>query len=87
MCNRQTNFRADEVERLREWVDSDTYTSLITTFGCLYPADSWRALEETVKLFTRLAKQVAIELAIDYPEQKEQQFTALVKDLIANSRK
>jgi len=86
VCRGESNFSVLEGKDLQAWTDPETYTALMTTFGRFYPADSWHALEETVKLFTRLAKDVAGELAVPYPQEWETKFTALAKELVAHPK-
>lgn len=84
LCRGQTNFTIYKGKHLQEWTDPETYTALMSAFGRFYPADSWRALEETIKLFSRLAKEIAETLATDYPQTLEEYFTALITDLKSN---
>ncbi len=86
LVHNKTFFSAHEGDHLSEWVDPDTYTSLMPTFGRFYPADAWRALEETVKVFTQLSREVAQVIGVDYPGQWEEKFMALEEDLKANPK-
>jgi aminoglycoside 6-adenylyltransferase len=86
LVHNRTFFSAHEGDHLSEWVDPDTYTSLMPTFGRLYPADAWRALEETVKVFSQLAREVAPVVGVDYPDQWEDKFMALEEDLKTNPK-
>jgi aminoglycoside 6-adenylyltransferase len=86
LVHNRTFFSAHEGNHLSEWVDTNTYTSLMPTFGRFYPADTWRALEETVKVFTQLAKEVAPVIGVNYPGQWEDKFMALEEDLKANPK-
>jgi hypothetical protein len=62
-------------------VDPETYTGLMTIFGRFYPADSWRALEDTQRIFSRLAKHVAHALEIHYPSSKDANLTEFIREL------
>jgi len=70
----QEHFTTFEGKRLKEWTDPDTYISLMTIFGRFYPADSWRALEDTFKRFTRLSEEVAQALHTDHHPELAQKF-------------
>ena len=61
----QAHFTTYEGKRVKQWTDPDTYISLMTIFGRFYPADSWRALEDTIKRFTYLSREVA-EAFVDF---------------------
>ncbi len=78
-CLGAENFTTYEGKHLQKWIDPETYTDLMTIFGRFYPADSWRALTDTVKLFNRLAKKVAETIPTPYPEQKETFLTAWIQ--------
>ena len=82
----QKNFTINEGKLLKEWIDSDTYTSLMTVFGRFYPADSWRALGDTIKIYTKLATGVAINLKADARDDLKDKFTSLIQDLKTNPR-
>lgn len=84
VCEGREGFTVAEGDPLSAWVDPETYTALTTTFGRFDSADSWRALEDTVKLYLRLASAVAEKLGFDDPEDWETKFNALTKDLRAN---
>jgi len=83
---RQVSFTIYEGKHLQEWVDPATYTALMAAFGRFYPADSWRALDETIKLFTRLAKELAQTMNISYPQELQEHLTALIDDLQSNPK-
>ena len=84
LCRGQINFTAYEGKHLQDWTDPETNAALMGAFGRFNPADSWLALEETVRLFTRLSKEVAVTLEIDYPQELEANFVDLIADLQAN---
>jgi aminoglycoside 6-adenylyltransferase len=79
-------FSAHEGDHLSDWTDPEVYASLMSTFGRFYPADAWRALDETVKVFAQLAREVAPEIGVDYPENWEAKFMALKEDLKTNPK-
>ncbi len=70
-----------EGRQIKNWVDPETYTGLMTIFGRFYPADSWRALEDTRRIFYRLARHVAKAIDITYPSEKEETLTAFIQNL------
>ena len=65
ICRHQKNFSSFQGKGLREWSTPDTYLGLMSAFGRFYPADSWRALEETAKVFTALSDEVAKAMGTD----------------------
>ncbi|HAF49140.1 MAG TPA: hypothetical protein DCL08_07885 [Anaerolineaceae bacterium] len=56
----------------------------MTVFGRFYPADSWRALEDTIKLFTKLANEVAEVLGAHPQDDLQSKFMPLINDLQSN---
>lgn len=72
----QEHFTTSEGKRLQEWTDPDTYISLMTVFGRFYPADSWRALEDTLKRFNALSAEVAQALDANPHPELAQKFDA-----------
>jgi hypothetical protein len=56
----------------------------MTAFGRFYPADSWRALEYSIKIYAKLATEVADTLQIDAREGLKDKFIGLIQDLKAN---
>lgn len=72
----QEHFTTYQGKRLKSWTDPDTYISLMTIFGRFYPADSWRALEDTIKRFTRLSHEVSHALDADHRPELHKQFQA-----------
>jgi aminoglycoside 6-adenylyltransferase len=86
LVHKKTFFSTHEGNHLSEWTEPGVYASLMPTFGRFYPADAWRALEETVRVFTQLAREVAPVVGVDYPENWEEKFMALKEDLKANPK-
>lgn len=80
----QHDFSVHEGKLLKEWLDLDTYTDLMTIFGRFYPADSWRALEDTIKIYAKLSAEVADTLQFDAREDLAEKFTGLIQSLKAN---
>jgi aminoglycoside 6-adenylyltransferase len=76
----QEHFTLYEGKHLKAWTDPDTYLSLMTVFGRFYPADSWRALEDTIKRFTHLSQEVAQALDTDHHPHLEKQFQDWLAD-------
>lgn len=81
-CTGLQNINIQEGSHLSEWVDPETYADLAATFGHFPASDAWRALEETIQLFSRLAREVAPKVGITYPVEWEQKY----KDLFNNLR-
>lgn len=81
---RQQAFTSYEGKGLQAWIDPETFTSLMTVFGRFYPADSWRALEDTIKLFTKLANEVAEVLGAHPQDDLQSKFMPLINDLQSN---
>ncbi|MCB2213853.1 aminoglycoside 6-adenylyltransferase [bacterium] len=75
-----------EGANLRSWVDAETYADLAATFGRFVASDAWRALRETVALFSRLAREVAPRIEATYPAVWEQKFNKLFENLKANPK-
>ena len=76
LVRRQEHFTFYEGKRLQRWTDPDTYLSLMTVFGRFYPADSWRALEDSIKQFNRLSREVAASLDVDPRPELAEKFQA-----------
>lgn len=53
---------------MREWVEPDIWDTLHQSFGHFDAADSWRALLETTRLFSRLSHGVASQMDYPFPE-------------------
>ena len=80
LVREQAHFTTYEGKRLKQWTDPDTYISLMTIFGRFYPADSWRALEDTIKRFTHLSKEVAETLKADHQPELEKKFQTWLEE-------
>jgi aminoglycoside 6-adenylyltransferase len=83
VCEGQKGFTTIEGDQIITWVNSSTYAALENTFGHFDRADSWRALKETIRLFTQLAKAIAAELNFEYPRELETKFNLLMNRLVA----
>jgi len=81
---KQQAFTTYEGKGLQTWIEPETFTSLMTVFGRFYPADSWRALEDTIKLFTKLANEVAEALGTYPRDDLQSKFLKLIKELQSN---
>jgi aminoglycoside 6-adenylyltransferase len=77
----QEDFTTYQGKDLKSWIDPDSYTGLMTCFGRFYPADSWRALEETLQLFNRLARAVAEHLDFPYPEEQAERLRTTIQEM------
>ncbi len=84
LCRKIENVTTYEGKNLQTWIDPETYTALMTIYGRFYPADSWRALEDTINLFTQLAQDVASTLHITYPKTTEKEISEFILNLKAN---
>jgi aminoglycoside 6-adenylyltransferase len=81
VCRGKVDFTTEEGAEIKEWTDPDTYISLMTVFGRFYPADSWRALEETIRRFNTLSEAVAQSLNTDNRPELTKHFTAWLDTL------
>jgi len=64
LCSKQTHFTTYQGTHLKQWVDPEVYIGLMAAFGRFYPADSWRALDETTKIYASLVEEVAQALNV-----------------------
>lgn len=80
----QQSFTTYQGKGLQGWITPEIFTSLMTVFGRFYPADSWRALEDTIKLFTKLSNDVGEFLNVDPRLDLRHKFMPLIKELQAN---
>jgi len=64
-----------------EWTDSQTEEALSQVFGGFDAVDCWHALQSSMDLFRRLAKETASALGYDYPAELDGNVTDLVKML------
>ena len=80
----QQSFTTYQGKGLQGWITPETFTSLMTVFGRFYPADSWRALEDTIKIFTNLSNDVGEFLNVDPRLDLRHKFMPLIKELQAN---
>jgi len=80
----QQSFTTYQGKGLQGWISPETFTSLMTVFGRFYPADSWRALEDTIKLFTKLSYDVGEFLNTDPGMNLRDKFMPLIKELQTN---
>lgn len=65
----------------RSWVDPATWDALQGVFAHFDAADSWKSLLNTMSLFRRLAKEVAIRLKFNYPESLDQNISGFIASL------
>lgn len=77
----KSDFTTYQGRHLRDWTEPETHTSLMTIFGRFYPADSWRALTETIKIFTKLSGEIAVALNTDSRRDLQKKFTDLFQNL------
>ena len=84
LLGERQSFTTYQGKGLKGWIDPETFTSLMTVFGRFYPADSWRALEDTIKIFTKLSSDVGEFLNSDPRMDLQEKFMPLIKDLQSN---
>lgn len=84
VCREITDFTLYQGKHLQDWTDPETYIRLMSVFGRFYPADSWRALDETIKRFSELSEEIATKLEIDDLHHLRERFTSLINDLKSN---
>lgn len=84
LCQKVEEVTTYEGKNLQTWVAPETYTALMTIFGRFYPADSWRAMEDTIRLFTQMAQDVASTLDMPYPKKTEKEISHFIHDLKTN---
>jgi aminoglycoside 6-adenylyltransferase len=82
LCRNQTHFTTYQGTHLKGWVDPEVYIRLMSAFGRFYPADSWRALDETTKIYANLAEEVAQVLNVKSFKPLQEQFVSWKNDLI-----
>lgn len=81
ICRRQDDFTDYQGKHIKEWADPDAYLTLMGAFGRFYPADSWRALDETIKIFRALSCEVAQALGTDSRNELAEKFSAWINSL------
>jgi aminoglycoside 6-adenylyltransferase len=64
-----------------EWTDAQTEEALSQVFGGFDAVDCWHALQSSLDLFRRLAKETASALNYDYPAELDGKVTDFVKML------
>ncbi len=64
--------------RMKRWVDETTWDELQHVFARFDRADSWRGLNAMMTLFTRLTRETAAGLGLDYPADAERFITVYV---------
>ncbi len=62
--------------RMREWVEAETWDDLHEAFGGFDAGSSRRALTATIRVFRRVATEVAGALGFDYPQDADRRITA-----------
>lgn len=67
--------------KIEKWAEKDLYKELQHIFAHFDSEDSWNALDSTVVLFRRLAKETAMRLSYHYPEQVDKNLTGYIKSL------
>jgi aminoglycoside 6-adenylyltransferase len=70
--------------RMTRWVNPAVWSALDDVFGHFDAADSWRAIEATMRLFARLTHEVADRLELSYPEHSERHILEYVLGMKAD---
>ena len=81
ICQNQVNFTTFEGKQIQSWLSAEIFTDLMIAFGRFYPADSWRALEITIKVFSQLSKEVAAALETSDMQEIENKIIPLIQDM------
>jgi aminoglycoside 6-adenylyltransferase len=63
---------------MRSWVDQRTWQDLASVFGPFDRNGSWNALLRTIELFRRIAKQVAEQASLGYPDETDSTVTEYI---------
>ncbi|HVZ12425.1 MAG TPA: aminoglycoside 6-adenylyltransferase [Patescibacteria group bacterium] len=71
--------------KLEKWVERNIYDELQNTFAHFDKEDSLRALDATIKLFRRIAKETAKNLDLIYPEEVDQNITGYIEKISNDS--
>ncbi len=64
--------------KMRRWVDAGTWREVHEVFARFDPADCWRGLVAMMDLFSRLTRETAAALDLEYPAGSERSVTAYV---------
>jgi len=70
-----------EGKRFEKWASSELVDAVSRCFSPYDVEDTWRSLSAMVELFTRLARQTAIQLDIEYPDRTEQDIISYLQYL------
>ena len=70
-------------KHMGEWLDVETWEALHVIFGHFDREDSWEALLATAALFSRMGREVAAALGVEYPEVIEGNMMGFVNKLRA----
>jgi aminoglycoside 6-adenylyltransferase len=76
-----------EGRNLPDWAEARALEALPDTFGRYEGADLWRALEASMRLFNRLARECGLRLGYDYPEGLEGRILERVRSIRATGQK
>ena len=76
-----------EGRNLPDWADPQALEALPDTFGRYEGADLWRALEASMRLFNRLARECSLRLGYDYPEGLEGRIIERVRSICGAGQK
>ena len=67
--------------RMQEWVAPQVWQDLTEAFAHFDAPDSWRALEATMNLFRRLAKEASGRLGYRYPQEVDDHLSGYIATL------
>lgn len=65
--------------KLEKWADKDVYEELQNTFAHFDKEDSLKALDATMVLFRRIAKETAKNLNYSYPDEVDKNMTSFIE--------
>ncbi len=71
-----------EGKHMQDWLGAPEWQALHATFAHFDARDSWRALQASMQLFRRLARETAARLALSYPEEVDQNLSGLIQPLL-----
>lgn len=64
--------------KMKQWLDAETWDEVYDVFSRFERADAWRGLVATMALFTRLTRETAELLGLNYAVESERQIAAYV---------
>lgn len=68
-------------QKIEKWAEKDLYADLQHVFSHFDVEDSWKALEATVQLFRRIAKETSTKLNYSYPQEVDDNISNYIESL------